>query len=883
MLISCGGGGVGDETASVSSPVRKVAQFTEINSLYTSGSSRAVLTVGNIIYVADGESGISIVESSGNNSLNKISSISLAAGEVANDLGIAGNYLFVAARSGGIKVYDVTDPAHPSLATTIDTPDLATSLTIDGNLLYLCDRLDFLIYDISTPEQPELKGSIIGSSNYFMQCLISDQVAYVAGYWNGLLAVDIANPEQPTVTQTIGTGFAALSLAKQGNHVIVGGESRDVKIYDIAKSGMPLVTTLTLVDSAAARTSNESSYRIQIVDNHAFIAAGSNGTIAVNLADLLAPYVAGSFVPRGGVTRDIFISNNIIYSANLADGIQVFSFQILADKDEDGFPDIQDAFPSDGTEWLDSDGDRIGNNKDTDDDNDGIPDNQDLDNDNDGVPDTEDFFPYDPSVWIDSDGDGIGDNRELVLVDNESIHCEVKGPWTKFSNSSPLVGTSYLKKAPSTDGNTVTWRPIIKSPGYYEVFATWAEGQPTNTTEAKYTVSISGVDTVVQVSQQEYYTPPFNYPAFWKSLGVYYFPDGYTSAITLVDEGNGNITADAILLASYVEIAEGDIFNNNIVKLGEFLPPKPGRLARYGYLDQNETVMYVGFGLTEICSVDVADPTNPVEINCYENPAELDDGGRTIVRKGDYLIQATREPGFRVYRIIGRGILELVHTEPTFDVANQLSLEGNLLLVGDRLGGLLLYDVTDPTQPDLLSRLQLGGETQGIKVQGNYAYVANHFKGMAVVDISDPETPTLVRRVETVKKYNPGIWDLVIKENYLFALAQQYGVLIFDITTQSDPQLAATIELPGGLAGYPSDEPPLGITMAGNMLFVSNGTQGVNIFDISDIRNIAVVDHFDSDGFVWNTVVNWPFMYVFDAEQGLKIADLTPYEIFFSP
>jgi len=47
------------------------------------------------------------------------------------------------------------------------------------------------------------------------------------------------------------------------------------------------------------------------------------------------------------------------------------------DRDGDGVPDNQDAFPDDPNEWLDTDEDGIGNNADTDDDNDGIPDGQD--------------------------------------------------------------------------------------------------------------------------------------------------------------------------------------------------------------------------------------------------------------------------------------------------------------------------------------------------------------------------------------------------------------------------------------------------------------------------------------------------------------------------
>jgi hypothetical protein len=46
----------------------------------------------------------------------------------------------------------------------------------------------------------------------------------------------------------------------------------------------------------------------------------------------------------------------------------------LLDADGDGVPDVEDAFPNDPSEWLDTDSDGIGNNADTDDDNDGVPD-----------------------------------------------------------------------------------------------------------------------------------------------------------------------------------------------------------------------------------------------------------------------------------------------------------------------------------------------------------------------------------------------------------------------------------------------------------------------------------------------------------------------------
>ena len=101
------------------------------------------------------------------------------------------------------------------------------------------------------------------------------------------------------------------------------------------------------------------------------------------------------------------------------------------DSDGDGITDPLDAFPNDAAEYLDTDGDGVGNGADTDDDGDGVGDGedgapldafetvdtdrdgvgnrQDHDDDGDGFRDALDAFPLDRREHADSDGDGIGD------------------------------------------------------------------------------------------------------------------------------------------------------------------------------------------------------------------------------------------------------------------------------------------------------------------------------------------------------------------------------------------------------------------------------------------------------------------------------------------
>ena len=104
----------------------------------------------------------------------------------------------------------------------------------------------------------------------------------------------------------------------------------------------------------------------------------------------------------------------------------------VPDADSDGIPDALDAFPADGSEYLDSDADGLGNGVDDDDDGDGLRDqadgmpldrfettdsdgdgvgnSTDRDDDGDGVPDVLDAFPLNERTHSDTDGDGIADS-----------------------------------------------------------------------------------------------------------------------------------------------------------------------------------------------------------------------------------------------------------------------------------------------------------------------------------------------------------------------------------------------------------------------------------------------------------------------------------------
>jgi hypothetical protein len=58
--------------------------------------------------------------------------------------------------------------------------------------------------------------------------------------------------------------------------------------------------------------------------------------------------------------------------------------------------------------------------------------------------------------------------------------------------------------------------------------------------------------------------------------------------------------------------------------------------------------------------------------------------------------------------------------------------------------GLLIVDVSDPTNPYRFGHYNISRCTRGVYTLGNYAHVANYDNDFVIVDVSNPSSPTFV-------------------------------------------------------------------------------------------------------------------------------------------
>lgn len=82
----------------------------------------------------------------------------------AREVVLAGGLAYVADGYSGLKVIDVSIPSNPRLVGSTDTPDFAFSIAVSGALACIADGIGGLqVIDISDPSVPSIVGHVINT------------------------------------------------------------------------------------------------------------------------------------------------------------------------------------------------------------------------------------------------------------------------------------------------------------------------------------------------------------------------------------------------------------------------------------------------------------------------------------------------------------------------------------------------------------------------------------------------------------------------------------------------------------------------------------------------------------------------------------------------
>ncbi len=153
--------------------------------------------------------------------------------------------------------------------------------------------------------------------------------------------------------------------------------------------------------------------------------------------------------------------------------------------------------------------------------------------------------------------------------------------------------------------------------------------------------------------------------------------------------------------------------------------------------------------------------------------------------------------------------------------AEDVQVVGDIAYVLLGNGGLLTFNVSNPSDPQWIGSYQGGGTSYGMAIRGNRAYLAVRTRGLVIVDISDPSNLRLISECHCVDCLPLSV---TVYEPYVYVVDRFNGLEIYNIEDETNPDLQ--IRGWGTLDCY---------SLLINDHFAYMGTSdGFNVYDLSD-------------------------------------------------
>ncbi|MDP7031843.1 MAG: FlgD immunoglobulin-like domain containing protein [Gemmatimonadota bacterium] len=281
-----------------------------------------------------------------------------------------------------------------------------------------------------------------------------------------------------------------------------------------------------------------------------------------------------------------------------------------------------------------------------------------------------------------------------------------------------------------------------------------------------------------------------------------------------------------------------------------------------------------------VVEVDVSNPDTPVA------GGVLFTGGEAVGvdANGDLAVVADLTAGLVTLDISTVGAPVISGTHPGSDLMFDVSLAGDRAYVASYGAGMRVYDLTDPFAPVCVDSLDTQGRSYGVAVGTDHVFVADHSAGLASIQVSGPGSldqaanrgqsvviatpsggrgaisPTEVGSVQT-----PGFASgVAIAGQVAFVADGTEGMQVVDLQDPAAPAIAGT---------WPTTATAYGLSTIGSLVFVANGTAGIAIVDVANPLSPTTVGSLDTSGEARATFPLEDQVYVADGTGGLLLVD----------
>jgi len=139
----------------------------------------------------------------------------------AYGVAVVENHSYVADGSSGLQVLDITNPESPVIVGSVRTPgQFQGGVAVIGSHAYVGTDGDFWVIDIMNPASPAIVGNV--HTPYYVDAVaVVGSYAYVADFGAGVQVIDVTNPAGPAIVGSVRTASYASGVAVLGNYVYV--------------------------------------------------------------------------------------------------------------------------------------------------------------------------------------------------------------------------------------------------------------------------------------------------------------------------------------------------------------------------------------------------------------------------------------------------------------------------------------------------------------------------------------------------------------------------------------------------------------------------------------------------------------------------------------
>ena len=187
----------------------------------------------------------------------------------------------------------------------------------------------------------------------------------------------------------------------------------------------------------------------------------------------------------------------------------------------------------------------------------------------------------------------------------------------------------------------------------------------------------------------------------------------------------------------------------------------------------------------------------------------------------------------------------------------------NTLIISAMIQGIEFYNISDGGQLEHIDHFTLGqnGKANCVEAIDNYAYFTSR-NGLYVVDISDPSDPQSLGRVDGTNGFI--LENLDADNNMLAVAAHADGVLMYDISNPNNLQLSATISADNAWC----------VRLKDGYAYIAD-EQAISIYDISISTSPNIIYEIETSNAVKDIALDQSFMYVAIGSDGVDIYDIS--------